>query len=464
MASRRRRSVPSTPPGASSGSPSSLKEEEPDVGEPPLKRKKRVGEGEEISPRLFRPDDFVCETRAASLMFAFESLSSHSHVSSHSTSLFSLSALPAEIVTLIGRLVVSFGRGGAGLVRFKTPLTNGSDTTLDLECVATISAHRGSAVRALEYISLPASASASASHSSQLLASGGQDGAVKLWDLASQQCVATLEGHRDSVSCLVAFSDGDGKPPLLASGSEDRSIILWDVVGRRQLARLSGHACPIHELVAFRGSSGLPCLATAFCGIWVWDVTTRNTALTMKSAFGSMSQAICVLRDITDSSCVLSDTTDGSSDTTDFLAVGGDTGIKVWKSGIYAEFTLAGHTDQVLSLARFTCEGRAMLVSGSSDRTFRVWDVFARSAVATLEGVAFPRSLTCAADLDGRVLLVVASLPGGHRILDLSTGRVVFETRSMFARACSVFTDSAREAPFLATSGVGLIELWTERS
>src|SRR5262249_39066997 len=57
------------------------------------------------------------------------------------------------------------------------------------------------------------------------LASGGGDGTVRLWDVATRKELATLTGHTNLVRS-VAFSP-DGK--TLASGSRDRTVRLWDV-------------------------------------------------------------------------------------------------------------------------------------------------------------------------------------------------------------------------------------------
>jgi hypothetical protein len=56
------------------------------------------------------------------------------------------------------------------------------------------------------------------------LASGSDDRTLKLWDVASQKLLTTLEGHSDSVN-EVAFSP-DSK--TLASGSGDNTLIQWD--------------------------------------------------------------------------------------------------------------------------------------------------------------------------------------------------------------------------------------------
>jgi hypothetical protein len=72
----------------------------------------------------------------------------------------------------------------------------------------------------------------------KLLASGGQDGTMRLWDIATGKVVRRFKGHEKPVSS-VAFSSG-GK--LLASGSQDKTVRLWDPTGGKQLHVLQGHA------------------------------------------------------------------------------------------------------------------------------------------------------------------------------------------------------------------------------
>ena len=59
----------------------------------------------------------------------------------------------------------------------------------------------------------------------RLLASGGGDKTVRLWDPATGEQLRTLTGHTDSVNG-VAFSP-DGR--LLASGGGDKTVRLWDL-------------------------------------------------------------------------------------------------------------------------------------------------------------------------------------------------------------------------------------------
>ena len=56
------------------------------------------------------------------------------------------------------------------------------------------------------------------------LASAGRDGSIWLWDLATGQEVARLDGHTNYVFSLAFSPDGAS----LASGSGDDTVRIWD--------------------------------------------------------------------------------------------------------------------------------------------------------------------------------------------------------------------------------------------
>jgi WD40 repeat protein len=70
-----------------------------------------------------------------------------------------------------------------------------------------------------------------------VLASGGNDGAIRLWDTATGNPLGVLL-ENGSPAVALAFSP-NGQTLAVAV---DRTVQLWDVAAGRFLARLEGHA------------------------------------------------------------------------------------------------------------------------------------------------------------------------------------------------------------------------------
>lgn len=79
---------------------------------------------------------------------------------------------------------------------------------------------------------------------SNVVASGYNDGSIKVWDLASSSVIMKFQGHKSKISALKFDTSGT----RLISGSSDCSIILWDLVGEEGLFKLKGHKSEITDL------------------------------------------------------------------------------------------------------------------------------------------------------------------------------------------------------------------------
>jgi WD40 repeat protein len=77
-----------------------------------------------------------------------------------------------------------------------------------------------------------------------LIATGHDDGLVRLWDRGRLEVVRELRGHEAAVSAL-AFAPGGRR---LASAGEDRVVRVWDVDAGAEAARLDGHTDRIPAL------------------------------------------------------------------------------------------------------------------------------------------------------------------------------------------------------------------------
>lgn len=82
---------------------------------------------------------------------------------------------------------------------------------------------------------------------SPLLASSSRDGSIQLWDRRSE--FGGVQAHKDTVRCVAASVDGR----LVASGGWDHEIAVWDLATGRLKTQLEGHKSAVMAL-AFASS------------------------------------------------------------------------------------------------------------------------------------------------------------------------------------------------------------------
>lgn len=114
----------------------------------------------------------------------------------------------------------------------------------------------------------------SPSPNGRLVATGGLDGTVRVWQLADGQLLRVLVGH-DSYSGSVAWSPCG--TVIASTGSWDGTVRLWDPKAGRQLRVFKGLKTPVghaawspegRRLVASSGFSGV---------LWMWDAEADVT-------------------------------------------------------------------------------------------------------------------------------------------------------------------------------------------
>jgi WD40 repeat protein len=112
----------------------------------------------------------------------------------------------------------------------------------------------------------------------KLLASGHDDNTVTIWNVASGKAIQPLNGHTGKI-CSVAFSP-DGQ--VLASGSYDKSVRIWNVATGTEVI---DHIDPQQEVkrVAFSPDGKLVASCNGKETVRIWDVAsgkeTRHYAL-----------------------------------------------------------------------------------------------------------------------------------------------------------------------------------------
>ena len=116
-----------------------------------------------------------------------------------------------------------------------------------------------------------------------ILASGGEDKTVHLWDTLKRAKHATLKGHKQAITAVALSADGK----TVASGDTGKIIKLWDVRTGRERAVLRGHKHTINALTF--APDGTPlysgCLVSGSADgtIRFWDADTGQELFTFNT-------------------------------------------------------------------------------------------------------------------------------------------------------------------------------------
>ncbi|AFY33073.1 serine/threonine-protein kinase [Calothrix sp. PCC 7507] len=203
----------------------------------------------------------------------------------------------------------------------------------------------------------------------QILATASDDQTVKLWDVNTLQEIFTLFGHSHAVKSVAFSPDGQ----MLASGSWDKTVKIWDINTGKEIYTLNGHRLQVTS-VAFRPDGQMLASASFDRTIRLWHLPKKFKNRPDYSLLSTLSgHAWAVL--------TVAFSPDGQ-----ILATGSDDNtIKLWDVNTGEVITtLSGHSWAVVTLA-FTADGKT-LISGSWDQTIRLWQVNTGAEIATLSG------------------------------------------------------------------------------
>jgi WD40 repeat protein len=232
------------------------------------------------------------------------------------------------------------------------------------------------------------------------LASGSSDTTVKLWDVASGECLKTFDQHQGSVYS-VTFSPDGGK---LASGSDDGTVKLWNVVSGECLKTFDQHQGSVYS-VTFSPDGGKLASGSSDTTVKLWDVASGECLKTFdqhqkhvssvtfspdgaKLASGSNDKTV-KLWDVASGECLKTFYGHGYANLVTFSPDGGKlasgshgTTVRLWDvaSGECLK-TFDQHQSQVLSVT-FSPDG-GKLASGSDDKTVKLWDVASGECLKT---------------------------------------------------------------------------------
>ncbi|WP_438488252.1 hypothetical protein [Streptomyces sp. S186] len=136
---------------------------------------------------------------------------------------------------------------------------------------------------------------------SLLASSSEEDAYIRLWDAATGEGVAALEGHTGDAVLALCVLDAAGQQ-LLASGADDhtirgeeKTIRLWDPLTGEAAGILTGHTDRVRALCSF-SVDGRTLLAIAGSDgeVRLWDVRAGATVSTLKGHSGPVNAVSAV--------------------------------------------------------------------------------------------------------------------------------------------------------------------------
>ncbi|MFT4215726.1 MAG: hypothetical protein QM619_00860 [Micropruina sp.] len=253
-------------------------------------------------------------------------------------------------------------------------------------------------------------------HGPHLLATGGNDHRIRLWDPSTgEQVGQTLIGHTLAVTSITSFVDcGQVR---LATASYDRTVRIWDPDTGQQIGQpLTGHAKSVIGLTTFI-YHGRPRLATVgYDGIvHIWYLDTCRWA---RSLLTDPAQVVNGITSFTHHGQLRLATT--SNDRT----------VRIWDPAtgrrVRSLRTDHDHSYGLSGITSFTQDGQLRLATTSYDKTVRIWDIDTGERVGKpLTGHTHPQIRVTTLAHHGRLRLATASNDGTVRVWDIDTGEQV---------------------------------------
>ena len=200
----------------------------------------------------------------------------------------------------------------------------------------------------------------------QRLASASLDGFVRLWYVSAKHQRNSFR-HSNWIES-VAFSP-NGKVLASSGGDQEGSVTLWNVRQKRRIATFPGHRSLI-ESVAFSPDGRLLASASRDKTIKLWDVDSQY----MRKTLAGHKNVVHAVAFSPDGETLASSSRDNT--------------IKLWEvsSGtISATFEIRNNLYVYAESVAFSPDGK-LLAAACVDYTVRLWDIVNRSEAAVLRG------------------------------------------------------------------------------
>ncbi len=204
-----------------------------------------------------------------------------------------------------------------------------------------------------------------------VLISCSEDFTVKLWDLKNRKLMATLYGHQNFVTSIIPLNLKDDKVAVV-SGSSDKTVRIWNPLNRAVTATLLGHLKSVTCLLEFEiNNKNMIISGSEDKQIIIWNPENTKNVGTLN---GHEDIITCLAKSYVHGMDVL---VSGSDDKT----------IRLWSpSKKVLLFTLEAHIDFIHCICSFKKEEKTYILTGGEDKLLKLWDAETKSLVNTFEG------------------------------------------------------------------------------
>jgi WD40 repeat protein len=270
---------------------------------------------------------------------------------------------------------------------------------------------------------------------SELIATGHDDGVVRVWDMDDGQLLREFRGYFRSVSAL-AFSP-DGK--RIISAGEDKLILVWNFDTGEINGLIGGHTDRIPALIWHPDgrriiSAGWDTTAR------IWDANTHEPIILLNNNVGQVV-ALALSPNGNILACA-----DAAND------------VHIWDMNSNEEMHLLREAEAEVRCLAFNADG-TRLVAGGADRSLHLWQPISGECLSGESGELGPAS-SVAVSPDGRRLVDAHGTM--LRVWNLDSGELMEQRRDCGLRAAALSPDGQLMA--IAGDRVELLEAATGKS